>query len=135
MPAPSALKVTIAYLKTVEAVEQAGARVLTGTPDARGLPWIRVSLLADPPTEGGVADHHIAAFTQIDVFAGEDENTVATVDDLSLAVREALRVMKQAEHQGAVVTGAESSRTHMPDTSEEPAMERFQVTATIWLHG
>ncbi len=135
MPIPSAQKVTIAYLKTVDAVEKAGARVLTGTPSSRSAPWIRVTLLDDPATDGGIADHHIEAFMQIDVFAGEAKNIIATVDDLSIAVREALRVMNQAEHDGAVVTGAQSSRTHMPDTDEEPAMERFQISATIWMHG
>ncbi len=135
MPVPSASQVTIAYLKSVDAVQKAGARVLTGTPTNRSAPWIRVTLLADPPADGGEADHLIAAFMQIDVFAGEGKNTALAVDDLSIAVREALRVMKHAEHAGAVVTGAESTRAHMPDTDEEPAMERFQISATVWLHG
>ncbi|HWC09257.1 MAG TPA: hypothetical protein VG458_09400 [Solirubrobacterales bacterium] len=135
MPIPSALQVTVAYLNTVEAVQDANARVLSGTPTKRGDPWLRVTLLADPSTDGGEADHLIAAFLQIDVFAGESNNTALAVDNLSIAVREALRVMKHAEHEGAVVTGAESSRTHMPETNEEPAMERFQISATIWLHG
>lgn len=135
MPIPSAQKVTIAYLKTFDAVQKAGARVGVGTPESRSAPWIRVTLLADPPTDGGVADHHVEAFMQIDVFAGEAKNTALAVDELSISVREALRVMNQAEHEGAVVTGAQSSRTHMPDTDEEPAMERFQISATIWMHG
>lgn len=135
MPIPSAQQVTIAYLKTVETVQQAGARVRTSTPTNRSAPWIRVALLADPSTDGGVADHLVEALLQIDVFAGEAENTALAVDELSIAVRDALRVMNLAEHEGAVVTGAESSRTHMPDTDEEPAMERFEITSTIWMHG
>lgn len=135
MPIPSAQKVVIAYLKQVDVVQDAGARVLTGTPTTRSAPWIRVALLADPATDGGIADHHIEALLQIDCFAGEAKNSVGTVDDLSIAVRDALRVMNKAEHAGAVVTGARSSRTHMPDTDEEPAMERYQITATVWMHG
>lgn len=134
MPVPSALQVTVAYLKSAAAVKAAGARVLTGTPSSRGAPWIRVSLLADPPADGGEADHLIEAFMQIDVFAGESSNSALVVDNLSIAVREALRVMKHAQHEGAVVTGAASSRTYMPDTDEESAMERFQITTTIWMH-
>lgn len=134
MSIPSALQVTIAYLKDVGAVKAAGAKVLTGTPTDRESPWIRVTLLDDSSTDGGEADRLIAAFMQIDVFAGEDQNSVGTVDNLSIAVREALRTMKHSAHKGAVVTGAESSRTHMPDTDEEPAMERFQITSTVWMH-
>lgn len=134
MPVPSALQVTVAYLKAVDAVKDAGARVLTGTPTSRKAPWIRITLLADPPTDGGEADHLIEAFMQIDVFAGEKDNSALAVDNLSIAIREALRVMKHAEHASAVVTGVESSRTYMPDTDEEPAMERFQISATAWMH-
>lgn len=134
MPIPSASQVTVAYLKSVEAVKDAGARVLTGTPASRTAPWIRVVLLADPPTDGGVADHHVEALLQIDVFAGEAKNTALAVDELSIAVRDSLAVMNKAEHSGAVVTGTRTSRTHMPDTDEEPAMERFSITATVWMH-
>lgn len=134
MPVPSALQVTVAYLKTVDAVRAAGARVLTGTPTNRSAPWLRVTLLADPPTDGGEADHLIEAFMQVDVFAGEKVNSALAVDDLSIAVREAIRVMKYADHKGAVVTGSECSRSYMPDTDEEPAMERFLLSATVWMH-
>lgn len=135
MPIPSASQVTVAYLKGVQAVKDAGARVLTGTPSSRTAPWIRVVLLADPSTDDGVADHQVEALLQIDVFAGEAKNTALAVDELSKAVRAALAVMNKVEHSRAVVTGTRTWRTHMPDTDEEPAMERFKITATIWMHG
>lgn len=137
MPIPSALQVTIAHLKTVEAVQDAGAgaRVLTGTPSSRSAPWIRVALIGDPPTDGGVPDHHIEAHMQIDVFAGEAANSALAVDDLSIAIRDALSKMHKAEHDGAVVTGSESFRSGPYSGEDEPAMEYFRVAATVWMHG
>jgi len=135
MPVPSALQVTVAYLKTLDAVQDAGARVLTKTPPSRAAPWLRLFLVGDPPTDGGVPDHHIEAHLQVDVFAGEDANTALAVDGLSIAVRDALSKMHKAEHHGAVVTGSESFRTGPYSGEDEPAMEYFRVEATVWLHG
>jgi hypothetical protein len=125
-----------AYLKAYPDIVSLGARVLGQTPPALGLPWIRVTLIDDPATDGGIADHHVEAFMQFDCYAGKTTNTQKLASDLSLAVREALRVANAATIEGAVVTGARSTRFHQPDDDlGEPALERYVVSSTVWMHG
>jgi len=127
---PDAESVIVAYLR------DEAFRASTATPDDREDPWVRVTLLDDPPTDGGVTDHHIEAFLQIDCYAGTAENSSVVASGLSIDVREALRTMKNAVLDDAVVTGARSSRAHIPDTAiGEAALERYIISATVWMRG
>ena len=131
--APDVHTAVIAYLAAHEDVGGAGVRVLTQTPDSLNAPWVRVTLLDDPPTDGGITDHHVEAFLQLDVYAGETNNSTVEANALTGLVREAIRVMKDADHAEVVVTGARSSRTYMPDdTVGEPVLERYVVSSTVW---
>jgi len=126
---PDAESVIVAYLR------DEAFRVSTATPDDREDPWVRVTLLDDSSTDGGITDHHIEAFLQIDCYAGTAENSSVVASDLSIDVREALRTMKDAVLDGAVVTGAQSSRTHVPDTAiGEAALERYILQSTVYMH-
>lgn len=126
---PSAEKIVSAYLRSIT-----GERVVSVTPVETLEPWIRVTLLADPSTDGGVADHLIEAMLQVDCFAGESGGQ-GTVDLLRRTVRESFTTMHTASHTGAVVTGCEVTGTaRIPDVAFEPAMERYAMTVTVWMH-
>lgn len=129
-------KALTGYLKTYPGVAAVAARVLGQTPDDLGPPWVRITLIDDPATDGGIVDYHIEALLQFDCYAGKALNTQGAASDLSLAVREALRVANTASIDGAVVTGAQSTRFHQPDDDlGEPALERYVVTSTVWMRG
>lgn len=132
---PSAEKVVRAHLAadaTVTAIAPA-PRIGPRTPTSTEEPWVRITLFDDPPTDDGV-DHHIAAYMQIDCFAGTNGDQ-GDADDLSRAVRAALATMPSASHDGAVVSGIRRpTRARIPDVDFEPAMERYTVTVTVYLH-
>lgn len=131
---PSADKVITAHLKTDAAVTTITDRIGGTTPSSIADPWVRITLLGDAPTDGGITDHLIAAYLQIDCFAGR-EGTQEIADNLSRAVRAALVTANTATHTGAVVTGCGNpTRARMPDTDFEPAMELYVLTATIYMH-
>lgn len=131
---PDAEKVVTAYLKAQPSLTALGARIVGSTPSALGDPWVRVTLINDPSTDGGIADVHIAALMQLDCYAGKTANSQGKAKAVSSAVRDALRVMNRAAHPDAVVTGAQTSGGRFPDTDlGEPALERFVLTSTIWM--
>ncbi len=131
--APDVHTAVIAYLAAHDDIGGAGVRVLTQTPDSLAGPWVRVTLLDDSATDGGITDHHVEGLLQLDVYAGEANNSAVEANALSGLVREALRVMKDADHSDVVVTGAMSSRAYMPDDDlGEPVLERYIVSSTVW---
>lgn len=131
---PDVLGVVVAYLKDHPDIGGAGVKVQTVGGQRPG-PWVRVTLLADPPTDGGIADVHVAALVQFDCYAGAEpvNNTAPNASALSRLARASIRDMPHAAHDEAVVTGAESSSAYLPDDSGEPALERFVLTSTIWM--
>jgi hypothetical protein len=133
---PDPKAVVINYLKGLPEIVGAplSARVEGKTPSSRGLPWVKVTTIDDSGTDGGITDHHIAAFLQLDCYAGTTNNSEARASLLSRTVQEALRVMATSPHTGAVVTGARSSGSHEPDTVlGESALERYIVQSTVWM--
>lgn len=121
-----------AYLE--DAVDALGATVRGRTPDSHEDPWVRLTLLDAPATDGGITDHHIAAYVQFDCYAGRTGGQ-AEANLLGRTVRDALRTIATADLDDAVATGARiDGHSRQPDTDFEPARERVIVTATVWLH-
>ncbi len=128
-------KILVDYLGGDSAIEGiVGDRIATKTPRTLDEPWIRLSVLADPPAGKSSVDHNIAFYVQLDCYAGED-GTQAAANLLARSVRASLGEMPKQEHDGAVVSGVkvEGSRP-MPDDTFEPTMDRYIVTATVWAH-
>lgn len=127
-------RVVTAYLKTIPAITAMQARVGAETPATQGLPWIEAVVIADPSTDGGIADRHREVSFQISCYAGKTNNARARAEDLYNAVREALRVMNHASLPDAVVTGAESFGYPSPDTeAQEPPLQRWLCQSTVWM--
>lgn len=133
MAVPSAERIVGDYLRTDAGVAAITDRVVGKTPSNVARPWVRVTLIDDPPVDGGVTDRAVAAQLQIDCFAGTDGDQ-EDADDLRVAVREALQEIAGVRGS-AVVTGARCSSSRVPDATFEPAMERYIVAATVWMHG
>lgn len=111
-----------------------GTRVATKTPPTLDDPWIRITLLDDPPVGKSTADHLIAFYADIECFAGR-KGSRSEANLLARTVRAALGEIKDGEYTETVISGArvEGSRPR-PDTIFEPTMDRYIVTATIWAH-
>lgn len=124
---PSAERIVGDYLRA-----NMDARVVGKTPSDIEDPWLRVTLLDDSSTDGGVTDHLIEALLQIDVYAGRQGNQ-GTADDLRREARAYLQQINLADHDGAVVTGSRVSSARVPDPSIEGEMERYILTATVWM--
>lgn len=118
-----------AYLKA-----QTGVRVVGRTPTDTKTPWVRVTLLDDPSTDGGVAERAFECYLQLDCCAGTN-GSQQTAHDTYAAIRTALADIHNHTHALGVVTGAPKIRgSRQPDEAYEPAMERYVISATIWMH-
>jgi hypothetical protein len=93
-----------------------------------------VTVIDDPSTHGGIVDHSIAAYVQIDCFAGKD-GSQGTAKTLSLAVRTALHATNETPVSagGGYIVGANVSFGHAPDATQEPAMECYRGAGTVWM--
>jgi hypothetical protein len=123
------------YLVEAEGVaEIVGTRVATKTPDTLKEPWIRLSIIDDPPAGRSSVDHFIEFYVQAECYAGKD-GTQSKASLLARTVRALIAEMGRHDHEGAVVTGTKirSSRS-LRDDSLQPAMDRYVVTASIWAH-
>lgn len=130
---PDAEAVVIAGLAADERVTDITTRIAGSRPGTLKLPWVRVTLHDDASTDGGVVDHHIAAYMDIECWAGT-EGTEVLASDLSRAVRAALHDFSERDDLPAIVTGARSSRRKAHDASTSPPGFRYIVTATVWMH-
>ncbi len=131
IPDPEAVLTT--YLTDVAGA--LGGTVRGKTPKDTTDPWVRLTLLDAPSTDGGEADHLIAAYLQLDCYAGSDGGHAAA-SLLARTVREALVTITDGDHGDVVVTGAKlGGYQRLPDTDFEPARERYVLSATVWLHG
>ena len=121
-------KIIGAYLRT-----ETAQRVVGTTPSSIEDPWIRLTLIDDESVDGGVVNHSMANYFQIDCFAGRN-GTQATARSLAVQVRNLLADAHLETLSGGVVSGAETRMSHQPDTQQEPQMECYVVTATVWMH-
>ena len=113
------------------------ARVAPRTPDSTSKPWIRVTVIDDGDSTVG-HDHLIEYMVQLDCYAGNTAMAAHTAQaEASLLYRTARAVLKAKEGMqvdSVVVTSVECRGTRVPDTSAEPARERFIATATVMAH-
>lgn len=121
----------------VEVEEIAGQRIATRTPGSLDEPWVRISVLDDPPTGRSSVDHHIEFYVQCDCYAGKGGSEEEALR-LARRVRELLgsNHLAEASHEEAVVTGSKAtgSRPLLDDTFDPP-LPRYVVTACVWAYG
>jgi hypothetical protein len=127
---PDGEAVVTAYLK-----QQTDQRVVGRTPDNRSAPWVRITLIDAPSAASSHPDHLIAFLFQFDCYAGDrEEGGQAEASSLVRSVRAALIDM-EGQFGEATVNGARIvSMPRVPDTSIEPARERFVLTARVYMH-
>lgn len=132
---PDAEKIVSGYLRTHTSITALGARIVGKTPSSTDEPWVRVTQLDDRALGAHRADSHHEFYLQFDCYAGQSGGQ-PEASTLSRTVRAAL-----AEIQGAtldaVVAGVDfRSHARIPDTDvDEPARERFVLTALVYMHG
>lgn len=125
------------WLRTHPDIMALDARVAPRTPDSTSKPWIRVTVIDDGDSTVG-HDHLIEYMVQLDCYAGNTAMAAHTAQaEASLLYRTARAVLKAKEGMqvdSVVVTSVECRGTRVPDTSAEPARERFIATATVMAH-
>lgn len=129
MSRPDAEKIIGDYLRSEMTTTE---RVGGNTPASVEDPWVRITQIDDESMDGGVITRSVAVYLQIDCFAGRS----GTKANARAMADEVCELLADAENQiaAAVVSGAETRMSRQPDTSFEPEMQRYIVTATIWMH-
>lgn len=132
--APDAEKIISGYLRTAPAMTALSARVVGKTPATTTDPWVRVTQLDDRAVGGHRSDHFHEFYLQFDCYAGHDGGQ-PEASTLARTVR-ALLVDAPAASLDAVVNGVDiRSQARIPDSDvDEPARERFVITALVWMH-
>lgn len=131
---PDAEAALIAHLGDHPAIQQLNAEVVSRTPGELAKPWVKVTQLDAPAAGNSRTDRLIAWWGAFDCYAGE-EGDQETASTLVRTVRAILRELgEDADPPGLVVTGVKfDTCARLPD-SELDEMERYQLTATLWLH-
>jgi hypothetical protein len=121
-----------AYLTPV--VEGLGSEVVDQTPDDTNGSWVLLTLLDDPADP--VADHAVRAMVQLDCYASKGaDDPHAEASLLRRTVRAAIADIENADHEGAVVSGAAiNGSLRLPDETFAPPRERYVLTATVFCH-
>lgn len=129
---PDAEKIISGYLRTHADMQALEARVVGKTPQSTELPWVRVTQLDDRSSHR--SDHLHEFYLQFDCYAGADGGQ-PEASQLGRTVRELILAAHEASLD-AVVTGSEiRSHARIPDPDlDEPARERFVITALVWMH-
>lgn len=130
---PDVEALVTSHLKAQSSISALGARIVGETPGDTSEPWVRVTQFDAPAVGASRTDHLIEWFGQFDCYAGSGGQGEASA--LTRTVREALRLMPDASHEGGVVTGVRFvSCPRLPDQDFEPARQRFSLSAVIWVH-
>lgn len=114
------------------------ARVASSTPASMSRPWIRVTLLAPEDVAHGL--EHLVVFTlQLDCYAGAVAQAAFAGRQeawtLSARARAVLHAVKGSVGGGVVVTNVGfPGHVRVPDTTFEPARERYVLTVDVTLH-
>lgn len=127
------------WLREHPDVQTLGAHVGGRTPDNAMRPWVRVTLLAatDHPR---VHREYLLEYTlQIECYAGktatDDHAGQAEAWALRTAARQILHSVEGQALDGVVVTQVRfSGDARLPDTTMEPARERYVLTVAIRAH-
>ncbi len=127
------------YLRNYADLQALDARVVGKTPSSTDEPWVRVTQLDDQSVTGRSGHLHEFYF-QLDCYAGADKVSPVAgqpgANLLARTVHKALLELPEAAISEAVVTGADvNGSARIPDSDvDEPARERFVVSATVWMH-
>lgn len=133
---PDVEVLVIAHLRATTAVTTITDRIGTEHPSDFADPWVRVQAL-DEPQASGPALHLVAPLVQLDVYAGAPAAGTPDkreVSELARTVREALIAAPDASHTGAVVTASTVNIRPVPDTTFDPARQRYVITCSLTLH-
>lgn len=124
-----------AYLKAQSSVTSLKARVVGTTPSNTETPWVRIIQLDAKAVGGSRSEHLIDWMVQFDCYAGKTGGQ-KEASALTRAVRAELAALSEREAEGVVITGVEFlSCPRIEDTEiDEPARQRFALTARIWGH-
>lgn len=127
---PDAEAVVNTYL-----AEALGIDIGTSTPTDLSEPWVRTTLIVGSKEPKSTPAHLIPFHLQFDCFAGEGRNRRAEASDLARELWAALEVVPATRGETTINGASLIGIKPMPDTSIEPARERFIVEATVWMHG
>lgn len=127
------------WLREHEAIAALGARVAGKTPDKMMAPWIRVTLLTQDDDPRSAREYLFTNLLQLDCYAGK---TAMDAHDgqmeawtLKANARAVLKTMQGEAADGVVVTRVRfTGDGRFPDTTMEPARERYILTVEITAH-
>lgn len=113
---------------------ETGARVMGETPADLDEPWVRVTQLDASNEAVSRPEHLIAYMLQLECYAGEGTDGQEQAQTLAAEVRDALARM-EGKHGGATISGVRfAGMPRVPDTTLEPARQRFILTAHVFAH-
>lgn len=114
---------------------ETGQRVVAHPPEDRSTPWVEYQLIDAPQARRSKHDHVVEYLLQFDVYPTEEGGMPEAIA-LALEVRAALVAMPEGSHDAAVVTAVRiNGSRRLPDTSQEPALDRYVVDAVVTAHG
>lgn len=128
------------WLREHPDVSTLGARVAGTTPATTTAPWVRVTLLDARDSDASSIEYFVQYMLQLDCYAGKAAQDAhagqAEAWQLKATVRAALKDMQGRSYPGAIVTEVRfNGDARLPDTSMEPARERYVLTVMIRAHG
>lgn len=126
------------WLRDHPDLQSLNVRVAGATPSSMTNPWIRVTMLAAPDAGSSQTEHLIDFTLQLDCYAGSTAmQAFAGQARASLVARRARAILKGREGgqaDGVVVTRVRTGGARLPDTTFEPAMERYVLTVDLMAH-
>lgn len=135
---PDAELIVGTYLRAHADVVALNTRIVGETPSSVSGSWVQVLELDAPSDPRSTADHLVASYFQISVYAskaGTDGSQQKELAQMRGAIRAALIAMPSASHTGAVVTRVRiNGDSRIPDPTLEPARQRRIITATVYHH-
>lgn len=127
--------VVVAHLRATTAVMVLTQRIGTRTPPDVAGQFVKVTLIDDEQAPNVPALHLVSALVQIDCYGSSNRDSAhAEASLLARTIREAIVAMPAATHTGCVVTAARANSRRLPDTSLDPARERYVITCDLTLH-
>lgn len=127
------------WLRDHPDLQSLNVRVAGATPSSMTGPWIRVTKLGSPDVGASQSRYLIDHTLQLDCYAGSTAmQAFAGQARASLVARRARAILEAKQGQqidGVVVTRVRCvGDPRLPDTTFEPAMERYVLTMDVMAH-
>lgn len=127
-------------LRTHPDIVGLGANVAGRTPATTTAPWIRVTLMAATDSTDSRIEHLVQYILQLECFAGKVATDSFTGQSeawqLKSASRAVLKAIEGTITGGIVITEVTfPGDSRIPDTTMEPARERYILLAAVRAHG